>query len=415
MLTSSDGFTWRRLGSVFTQVPPEVQAVVPKHTGSGVWAPDIVKVKDQYFLYYAISSWGQFVSAIGLMTNTTLDPASPKYKWVDGGLIVNSTEGEDLNAIDPGVCHAPDGTLWLSYGSYHGKIDLVQLDPDTGKRIAPNSPVSIIASHSEASDIIYHDGFYYLFVNHGSCCQGANSTYNIRVGRSAKITGPFLDRDGGDLANAAGTLFLESNGRQIGPGHFGRTMEDGVEKFSCHFEADLDRGGRSVLAINPLLWTPDGWPASGENVKDGTYQIRSKPTKSVLQVAKIDSAAKPSLLSAATTMPADGTPTIIGRYLAQDHQKWKFAAAGGGFYTITGVGSGKALEVTQARGVDIATLTGADNQRWKVDQLSDGSYRLASKANHFVLTAIPGNESSSPVSLNEFTGNDAQHWIVAAP
>ena len=103
MLTSSDGFTWRRLGSVFTQVPPEVQAVVPKHTGSGVWAPDIVKVKDQYFLYYAISSWGQFVSAIGLMTNTTLDPASPKYKWVDGGLIVNSTEGEDLNAIDPGV------------------------------------------------------------------------------------------------------------------------------------------------------------------------------------------------------------------------------------------------------------------------------------------------------------------------
>ena len=31
-----------------------------------------------------------------------------------------------------------------------------------------------------------------------------------------------------------------------------------------HYEADLDRGGRSVLDIRPLLWK-DGWPVGGDN------------------------------------------------------------------------------------------------------------------------------------------------------
>src|SRR3954470_10600426 len=53
-LTSDDGWTWRRAGSVMSAVPggkpgPEVLA----RGGNNSWAPDIIHIGDQYFLYYA--------------------------------------------------------------------------------------------------------------------------------------------------------------------------------------------------------------------------------------------------------------------------------------------------------------------------------------------------------------------------
>jgi len=133
--------------------------------------------------------------------------------------------------------------------------------------------------------MIYRDGWYYLLVTHGSCCQGANSSYNIRMGRAKKVTGPFLDNMGIDMLQGGGKLFLGSGNRYVGPGHFGLLdLGDGVQKFSCHYEADLDRGGISVLDIRPLLWR-DGWPVAGENVKPGTYEIESARTGTALELA----------------------------------------------------------------------------------------------------------------------------------
>ena len=146
ILTSSNGFDWQRGGNVFDQVPDSVKQFVPQNDGQSVWAPDIIQLHGEYFLYYAISKWGQYVSAVGLLTSPTLDTNSPNYHWTDRGMVVHSVTGQDLNAIDPGVCLAPDGSLWLCYGSYHGNIELVQLDPQTGLRLATNAPVSIIAS-----------------------------------------------------------------------------------------------------------------------------------------------------------------------------------------------------------------------------------------------------------------------------
>ena len=133
--------------------------------------------------------------------------------------------------------------------------------------------------------MIYHDGWYYLLATHGSCCRGADSGYNIRVGRSRKVTGPFLDNMGVDMIQGGGKLFIGSGGRVIGPGHFGLLdLGDGVQKFSMHWEADLDRGGASVLDIRPLLWK-DGWPVAGENLKEGTYEIESVRTGTALELA----------------------------------------------------------------------------------------------------------------------------------
>ncbi len=393
-LTSSNGFDWQRGGRVFDRIPDSVKSFVPKNNGQIVWAPDIIKLNGQYHLYYAVSVWGEFVSAIGLVTSPTLNANDPNYKWTDHGMVVHSVEGENLNAIDPGIFRAPDGTLWLCYGSYHGNIQLVQLNPKTGLRLKPKSRAWIIASQSEASDIIFHDGYYYLFVNHGSCCQGSNSTYNICVGRSPKVTGLYLDRYGENMADGGGTLFLAAQGRDIGPGHFGLLVDDGVEKFSCHYEAELGRNGRSILDIRPLLWTVDGWPLPGENVRDGTYQIRSLRTGAVLQ----------SSTNAVET----------ARYRVRDNQKWTIAPAGGGFYKIIDATGGNGLEAAGGT-AEVSPFTGADNQLWKIDQLDDGSYRIASKVGKLVFAATVKIKPGNGIALQSFTGDDAQRWVITAP
>ena len=87
------------------------------------------------------------------------------------------------------------------------------------------------------------------------------------------------------MLQGGGKLFAGSSGRHIGPGHFGLLdLGDGVQKFSCHYEADLDRGGISVLDIRPLLWR-DGWPVAGDNVTAGTYEIESARTGTALEMA----------------------------------------------------------------------------------------------------------------------------------
>ena len=297
MLVSDDGWTWRRAGTVMQALPGgRPGADVIARGGNNTWAPDVIRVGEKYFLYYSAPG-AQPKSAIGLVVGRTLEPDSPDYKWEDGGPVVWSDGIEDSNAIDPGVFLDPTtGSLRLTYGSYFGYIRLVELNPKTGKRLYPERKPVDIAINSEASIMIFREGWYYLLVTHGSCCAGANSSYNIRMGRARKVTGPFLDNMGIDMLQGGGKLFLGSSGRQIGPGHFGLLdLGDGVQKFSCHYEADLDRGGISVLDIRPLLWR-DGWPEAGDNVKEGTYQIES---------------ARPP--PAAASRPSTGSrPTVIG-------------------------------------------------------------------------------------------------------
>ncbi|HEX3719926.1 MAG TPA: arabinan endo-1,5-alpha-L-arabinosidase [Verrucomicrobiae bacterium] len=258
---SKDLRAWEPGPRVITNAILWIADAVPQNSGRDFWAPDIIHQGDKYLLYFAVSTWGKNTSAIGLMTNPTLNTNDSRYKWTDQGIVVQSHATNDFNTIDPAVCRDSQGKLWLAFGSFWTGIKLIELNPATGLRISPNSRMYSLA-HSdkiEASYIYPHDGFYYLFVNWGQCCRGIHSTYNIRVGRSANITGPYLDKNGADMLLGGGALFLTTQGDFIGPGHAGIVSDGSRDWFSCHFY-DAKLGGRPTLGILPLHWASDGWP-----------------------------------------------------------------------------------------------------------------------------------------------------------
>jgi arabinan endo-1,5-alpha-L-arabinosidase len=261
---SKDLVQWTRGPAVFSNAPAWIAQAVPANRNIDYWAPDVIQVNNRFLLYYAVSTFGKNTSAIGLATNATLDPGDPAYKWADAGMVIQSRQSDDFNALDPAIFHDADGSLWLSFGSFWSGIRLVQLDPATGLRKAPNSPVFYLAHYSsiEASYIYQKNGYYYLFVNWGFCCRGANSTYNIRIGRSRTVTGPYLDKAGVNMLDGGGSLFFDVHqGTLIGPGHAGIIFDNNRYWFSCHFEADTAGRRGSPLAIMPLHWNADGWPA----------------------------------------------------------------------------------------------------------------------------------------------------------
>jgi arabinan endo-1,5-alpha-L-arabinosidase len=248
---------WRKAAPLFQEFPAWHKTEVPSNKGH-LWAPDLIRVKDRWFIYYSVSSFGSNHSAIGLITGKTLDPDSKDYGWKDAGLVIRSRREDRFNAIDPAVI-ADNGKLWMSFGSFWEGICLIELDPATGLAKKNAKPVKL-AMHPEieAPFIHKHGGYYYLFVNWGKCCRGVESTYEIRVGRSKSITGPYLDRENTAMKDGGGAPFLATDGRFIGPGHASIFKDKGKEMLVHHYY-DKDRRGRSDLRMLPLEWK-DGWP-----------------------------------------------------------------------------------------------------------------------------------------------------------
>ena len=392
-LISEDGWTWN--GGA-------------ERPGGGA-APDAVKIGDRYLIAYSATGGGLGGGHAGrvlTMWNNTLDPKSPDFKFTEPIEVAHSLDDEDCDAIDAGLLLDPtDGRLWLSYGTYFGFIRIVELDPKTGKRVEGNKEINV-AIDCEATTLMYRDGWYYLLGTHGTCCDGPNSTYNIVVGRSRSVTGPYIDNVGRDMLEGGGKLVIAAGERKTGPGHFGRfVVADGVEKMSYHYEADFDQGGRSVLAIRPLLWK-NGWPVAGEAFKEGTYEIESERRGYALELAVDfvrmqgsmhrfwEKDAQPmtplksqTLEDVIDTWPKGDINVRIGDYMFRPHQKWTITAVpeaggylGGPYYKIVIEGTNRALAATaDAEVVAVPQFTGAPEQLWRIDQLTDGTYRIMPK------------------------------------
>ena len=425
-LISEDGFTWTGGGV---------------RTGGGV-APDVIKIGDRYLVSYSSGfpgTEGKTRGNIITMWTKTLDPESPDFGYSDPMLVAWAEADEDCWAIDPAFLMGPDGRLWCSYGTYFGAIRICELDPKTGDR-KPGDVAKDIAIDCEATALMYRNGWYYLLATHGTCCDGVNSTYNIVVGRSRDPRGPYMDNVGRDMMEGGGKMVLSAGNRVTGPGHFGHfVVDEGVERMSCHYEADMDLSGRSVLAINALQWRDD-WPFVADQFKEGSYEIESVRRGYALEIAvdfirmagrrargfgSVDDPTvlieNQKLVDVISEWPKGEIGVRANDYMFRPHQRWTITAvpdAGGylGFpyYKIEIEGTHRALAATaDGELITVPAYSGADEQLWRIEQLIDGSYRIMPKA-------IPGYEGEplalictgdSTVALGKYDfGSDNSKW-----
>jgi arabinan endo-1,5-alpha-L-arabinosidase len=264
---SKDLRHWKFCGHVFEEVPHWALRYVPG--ARGMWAPDVSYVNGRYRIYYSVSTFGSTQSVIGLITNKTLDPENPDYRWVDEGYVVASSAFNDWNSIDADFTEDENGGHWLVWGSFWGGIKLHKLDQQTGKLSSEDTTMYSLASRRplqppaiEAPVIVRRGGFYYLFVSFDRCCRGAESTYKIMVGRSRKIIGPYAGRDGKPMMEGGGTLLMEGSERWRGPG--GQHVLLQPEGDLLVFHAYDAKTGRPSLHISRLVWDEEGWPKAGK-------------------------------------------------------------------------------------------------------------------------------------------------------
>lgn len=256
--TSSDLIQWDGAPSALGGSNPSwIQAQVPGATD--LWAPDLSYFGGTFHLYYSASTFGSNHSCIGHATRDALDSGS----WQDQGSVVCSDTNDDHNAIDPNVIVDEAGTPWLAFGSFWDGIKAVRLD---GHGERADSEVHALASRGggaiEAPFIVRRCGYYYLFVSFDRCCNGVSSTYNIRVGRSTEVLGPYVDRDGTPMLEGGGTQIVSASARYRGPGHNAVIFSDS-RAYNVFHAYDAEDAGRPALRVAELAWDDQGWPVSG--------------------------------------------------------------------------------------------------------------------------------------------------------
>ena len=267
--TSSDGLNWSEKGGIFSAHPAWWAPYDLAAVDNEVWAPDIAVYNGRAYLYYSVTAKnavGGNVSAIGLVSAASVAELVAGH-FTDHGLILNSTSypSSKFNAIDPSLVLDKEGQPWLVFGSglnwWQGVL-LVQLNPATMKPVSAqyhNIAHQLGDVVVEGPSIIYRNGYYYLFVSVGTCCKGVESVYEIQYGRSKSITGPYLDKNGVDLAQGGGTRLYAGDGvgsQWISAG--GQTAYNN-DTLVYHSYNAWDKGYGN-LQIRNLKWV-DGWPA----------------------------------------------------------------------------------------------------------------------------------------------------------
>lgn len=279
----------------------------------GYWAPCVRKVNDNlYRMYYCITcpgtingngTWSER-AFIGLME--TSDPAS--NKWEDKGFVITNASDKGLNfrvsqtdynncyfkfnAIDPTYIITPEGKHWLIYGSWHSGFAAVELDASTGKTKVelpkPFGTVEEIAPYgkliftrtlnnrwqgAEAPEVVYHDGYYYLFLAY----DGLDVPYNTRVLRSKNVDGPYetMNNRVTNAANGAGdnpTVLTHPYKFSQGYGWVGishcAVFDDGAgnwyyvsqQRFPKNVGGNAYSNALMMGGVRSIKWNENGWP-----------------------------------------------------------------------------------------------------------------------------------------------------------
>ena len=272
---STDLHAWKLCGHVFDEIPEWIRKESPGTRD--LWAPDISYENGEFRLYYAYSLFGKNTSGIALITNKSLDPKSPEYRWVDKGLVLKSVASDDFNAIDPNFILDAKKHAWLSFGSFWSGIKMRRLDDKTGLLSRSDTKLYSLATRRapqqqeaakpdlppdweavEAPFIVRHGKYYYLFVSWDLCCRGTKSTYHTVAGRATSVSGPYVDKSGVPMMQGGGTDLLNANQRWLGPGGESVLMQPGGQDIIVFHAYDIHTG-KPALQISTLTWEDD-WP-----------------------------------------------------------------------------------------------------------------------------------------------------------
>ncbi len=283
---SKDLIDWQFVGSVFNSLPEQGSDFIEANGGTpfnSLWAPYILKVGNEFRLYYSLSSAKPRLSVIGLATSP-----SPLGPWTETGLAVVSRDNNSIqtNAIDPTVIVTSSGEHWMYYGSAWDGIYILKLNAttglaatngDKGTRIAQRGFYgNIINGNIEGPEIIFNETLnkYFLFIAY----DWLETKYNVRVGRSDSPEGPFLDFNGKNMNEVEDNLpmilapykFANHGGWQ------GTSHPSVFENEGQYYMAHQGRPGVDkyfmVLHVRKIFWTEEGWPVVSPQRFAGTEQ-----------------------------------------------------------------------------------------------------------------------------------------------
>ena len=181
------------------------------------------------------------------------------------------------------------------------------------------------------------------------------------------------------------------------------------------------------------------WPGGGEVFKDGTYEIESERRGYALELAvdfvrieserhrfweKDDKPIVPlksqTLDEVQHTWPKEDIDVRLGNYMFRPHQRWTITDVpeaggylGGPYYKTVIEGTNRALAATaDSEIVTVPLFTGSPEQLWRIEMLTDGTYRIMPKkipgtSKQYVLVSL----GDSTPSLAEFDMNsDNSKW-----
>ena len=294
-MTSEDLVNWTYVGDAF----PQGTAGLPVYAepDAALWAPEVVysTTHDQYYMFFGVTDTTAEVSgvegcdsdnAIGVATSDS--PTGP-WTFSDEPVVEprqNPAGGCDFFwTYDPDVLGdsvATDSILY--YGSYYGGVFGTEVVLTRDGAIADEAGAVQVATDNkyEGANVVYRDGYYYLFLSATNCCNGALTGYSVYVGRSRSPLGPFVDQQGNLLtdAQAGGTPFLTMNGnRWVGTGHNTVfqdaagdwwTIYHAVDQQDPFFASEPGFTKRPAL-LDAIDWV-NGWPTvnGGRGASDTT-------------------------------------------------------------------------------------------------------------------------------------------------
>lgn len=273
-LKSKDLVNWQRVDRVINRPTWNDTIRVDsngkqKNVHYSFWACDVSQIKDKYIMYYACALWGNISrTGIGVATGNSPD------KFEDCGKMFRSTEIGVKNSIDP-VYWKEKNKKYLAWGSFHG-IYISELSKDGLSLKNPEKKLKIAGTAFEGAMIHKRGKYYYLFCSVGSCCEGVKSTYRTVVGRSRKLFGPYLNKEGKKMLDNHYTTIIQGNNRWKGPGHNSEIITDdkGDDWLLYHaYDAGAPEKGR-VMLLDKITWSDDGWPS----VNDGTPSTTPQDT-----------------------------------------------------------------------------------------------------------------------------------------